>query len=142
MILEFADQGNLKDFFEKQYAPATAEDIIQLWEGLFQLIDGLRCIHTVEPFGSEEGPRIFQGYVSEQVFGLFPPNLVSSCTDFACSWHQDIKPQNILVVSGGSRCSHKWKFKLADLGISHFRMATSPEENSTARDRYGTRTYG
>jgi hypothetical protein len=69
---------------EKQYAPATDENIIQLrlWEGLFEVMNGLGCTYTLEPFGSEGGLRIFQGYVSQQVSGLLPPYLVSNYADF------------------------------------------------------------
>lgn len=37
---------------------------------------------------------------------------------------------------------YEWQFKLADLGISHFKKVSSSRENSTASDTYGTRTYG
>lgn len=116
VILEYADQGNLKEFFQKQDPPSTGELVIQFWEGLFKLIDALRTVHNVEQF-SEEGPRILQG------------------------WHQDVRPENILVVSNGSTLPYEWQFKLADLGISHFKTTSSSREN-TANDTYGTRTYG
>jgi serine/threonine protein kinase len=57
-------------------------------------------------------------------------------------WHQDVKPENILVVSNGKRYPHEWQYKLADLGLSHFKNKISLREDSTASDTYGTRTYG
>ena len=60
VILEYADRGNLKEFFQHQDPPSTAESIIQFWQGLFKLIYALRAVHNVEQF-SKYGPRIFQG---------------------------------------------------------------------------------
>jgi serine/threonine protein kinase len=59
VVLEHADKGTLKDFFEKQLAPTSGPKIIKFWQGLFNLLDALRSIHSVEPFAS--GPQIFQG---------------------------------------------------------------------------------
>ena len=74
---------------------------------------------------------------------VFLLNLFTTQTDKTLfRWHQDVRPENILVVSGGAQSPHEWKFKLADLGISHFIMVSSSRENSTASDAYGTRTYG
>ncbi|KAK0102819.1 hypothetical protein ONS95_000980 [Cadophora gregata] len=117
VILEYADKGTLKEFFEKQLPPTSGEGIIRFWEGLFQLIDALLKIHTVDADETER-PQIFQG------------------------WHQDVKPENILVLSNGSDNPQDWNFKLADLGISHFKRKNSLREESTASDSYGTHTYG
>lgn len=57
-------------------------------------------------------------------------------------WHQDVKPENILVVSNGSENTSEWEFKLADLGTSHFKRVDASRQDSTASDSYGTRTYG
>jgi serine/threonine protein kinase len=53
-----------------------------------------------------------------------------------------VKPANILVMGNGLEQAHKWQFKLADLGISHFKIKGPSRENSTASDTIGTRTYG
>jgi len=58
------------------------------------------------------------------------------------SWHQDVKPENVLVVSNGAKQPEEWQFKLADLGISHFKIKTNSREDSTASENYGTKTYG
>lgn len=51
-------------------------------------------------------------------------------------WHQDIKPHNILVcVRHGT-----YRFKLADLGLSHFRLQSGKLD--MGRDAHGTQTYG
>lgn len=59
-------------------------------------------------------------------------------------WHQDVKPQNIFVVSNDEKSPYNWQFKLGDLGLSHFKMkvSSSQESDSTARDAHGTKTYG
>jgi serine/threonine protein kinase len=69
------------------------------------------------------------------------PNLA---TLIAPSWHQDVKPGNILVtsLSESIQSPYEYKFKLADLGISHFKSQVSSLEDSTDRDSQGTRTYG
>ncbi|KAH6717034.1 hypothetical protein BKA61DRAFT_600947 [Leptodontidium sp. MPI-SDFR-AT-0119] len=117
VILEYADKGTLKEYFEKQLPPTSGEEIIKFWEGLFQLINALWKIHTMNG-DAIEGPQIFRG------------------------WHQDVKPENILVLSNGSKNPQDWHFKLADLGISHFKRGESLREDSTASDSYGTHTYG
>ncbi len=59
-----------------------------------------------------------------------------------CRWHQDIKPENILIVSNGARCPYEWQFKLGDLGLSHFNSEVSMPRDSTIRAAHGTKTYG
>lgn len=66
--------------------------------------------------------------------------------DNDCSWHQDIKPQNILVLSDPDH-RDRYIFKLADFGLSHFRSLTANQEQVTGtemldRDSRGTREYG
>lgn len=57
--------------------------------------------------------------------------------DAECSrWHQDVKPRNILLSTRNGRL----EFKLADLGLSHFRDKV--EEIAYDWDTQGTRTYG
>jgi serine/threonine protein kinase len=57
------------------------------------------------------------------------------------SWHQDVKPANILVKSADSKSPYQVQFKLADLGLSHFRKNAAGEDPADADSR-GTRTYG
>ncbi|KAL3425128.1 tein kinase 4-like protein [Phlyctema vagabunda] len=60
VLLEYADKGTLKQFFERQAPPLGYPGLINFWKGQFNLIDALRAIHEVTPF-SGDGPRIFQG---------------------------------------------------------------------------------
>lgn len=55
--------------------------------------------------------------------------------------HQDVKPQNILVVSNERTSPHEWQFKLGDLGLSQFEKFASLKHGA-AIDAQGTRTYG
>jgi len=54
-------------------------------------------------------------------------------------WHQDVKPDNILIISNGIDSPYDWKFKLSDLGMSHFRGWSNQGSDI---DAYGTETYG
>jgi serine/threonine protein kinase len=46
-IFEFADKGTLEEYFSKETPPSRGQDIVHFWEGLFQLIKGLKAIHSV-----------------------------------------------------------------------------------------------
>ncbi|TVY33614.1 Serine/threonine-protein kinase [Lachnellula subtilissima] len=114
ILLEYADEGTLESYFEKQAPPRDGEEVIKFWERLFKIIDALRGVHEVEPT-TAGGPQIFQG----------------------C--HHDVKPTNILVLSNGSTNAHDFQFKLADLGISNFKPK---QKRSMTTSESGTRTYG
>ena len=55
-------------------------------------------------------------------------------------WHQDIKPANILCQLEDGQSPYNCRFKLADLGLSHF--VADSEETALSFDTRGTRTYG
>ena len=57
-------------------------------------------------------------------------------------WHQDIDPSNILVVSRGGTSEYNCAFKIADLGLSHFKKYTSSPGNNIDEDTFGTSAYG
>ena len=64
--------------------------------------------------------------------------------------HQDIRPKNILVFEepapeleeGGLGAGPEYSFKLADLGISHFVLATEGSRDEPAEDTMGSQTFG
>ena len=58
------------------------------------------------------------------------------------SWHQDVNPSNILVKSHKGRSRYDCHFKLADLGLSHFKKHTSSPRDATDVDTWGTNAYG
>jgi len=52
-----------------------------------------------------------------------------------------VKSSNILVKSGNRESSYDYQFKLADLGLSHFRRNKKPHEDIADADSYDTQTY-
>jgi len=56
------------------------------------------------------------------------------------SRHQDVKPENVLIISNGTENRGDWSFKLADLGISNFKGTKVGD--TVDRNTRGTRTYG
>ena len=57
-------------------------------------------------------------------------------------WHQDVKPKNILVLSGDSNNPYDVEFKLADLGLSHFKRTLKLDRKIVDGDVGGTIDYG
>ena len=57
-------------------------------------------------------------------------------------WHQDVKPRNILVLSGESNNPYDVQFKLADLGLSHFKRTAKLDRRIADSDIGGTKDYG
>lgn len=57
-------------------------------------------------------------------------------------WHQDVKPNNILILSGKSGHPYDVEFKLADLGLSHFKRTAKLNRGIVDRDIGGTKDYG
>ena len=58
------------------------------------------------------------------------------------SWHQDVTPKNILVISRPGESPYDSYFKIADLGISHFQKYMGLQRGATDRDAFGTQAYG
>ncbi|OCL10566.1 kinase-like protein [Glonium stellatum] len=114
LILEYADKGTLEQYFETTERPSSGPEIRKFWESILQLAKGLSRIHEVEATDPND---------SEVVHG----------------WHQDVKPENILVSTRSGKLEFECEFKLADLGLSHFKIAEGDTED---RDSRGTRTYG
>jgi serine/threonine protein kinase len=52
IILEYADKGTLEEYFRRESPPSRGGDIIKFWEGLFQLIKGLKAIHSAREYVS------------------------------------------------------------------------------------------
>ncbi len=137
VILELADQGTLEQYFARTPPPTSGEDIIAFWRGILGVISALLSIHGI-PYSDYEGPQIFQGYeMKRPCFSL----LELLKTNFF-SWHQDVKPSNILIKSSPGGSPYSSQFKLADLGLSHFKKKMSSQVEATDGDTYGTRAYG
>ena len=57
LILEYADGGDLSQFFETIPPPVTVEDVVMFWGSLFQVFAGLKRIHQQMHYEEE----YFQG---------------------------------------------------------------------------------
>ena len=131
VLLEYADEGTLETYFNEVFPPRSGSDIHQFWESLCGVLKALTQIHEVECPYNRGGPQIFQGCVCVTI----RHDIVA---DYH-SWHQDVKPNNILVMSNGTNSPYRRKFKLADLGLSHFKRFS---HGNSDFDAYGTETYG
>ncbi|KAG0650429.1 Serine threonine-kinase Nek7 [Hyphodiscus hymeniophilus] len=47
ILLECADKGSLEEYFQRESPPSRGVDIIKFWENIFQLIKGLKAIHSI-----------------------------------------------------------------------------------------------
>lgn len=121
ILLEFADKGSLEEYFRRESPPSRGGDIIKFWEALFQLIKGLKAIHSARE------------YVSSSM-------LLALSAD-VCRGHFDVRPDNILVVSNGAETSD-WLFKFADFGASNVRGEISENRLPKANEMKDTPTYG
>ncbi|EXJ92077.1 NEK protein kinase [Capronia epimyces CBS 606.96] len=117
IILDYATVGTLEDYLEAVNPPRRGHDIVTMWENLFKLNDALAQIHGLSQSSDSENPRIFQG------------------------WHQDIKPNNILVSGDIVNKPYEVRFMLADLGLSHFTAVVEDKTGSTGEDRGGSQAY-
>ena len=95
LLLEFADGGNLLDYYRSTPKPMGASDTKQFWWSLLGVLKGLHYVHQVSP---DDGYR-----------GI----------------HEDIKPDNIILRKGTSGSSYDFRAILVDFGHSHFRVADS-----------------
>ncbi|KAL8859794.1 MAG: hypothetical protein Q9178_003626 [Gyalolechia marmorata] len=117
IILEYADRGTLDDYMKNTPEPKSIREITTFWTNFLPVIRGLVQIHGTEKQASD-GPNILLG------------------------WHHDIDPSNILVVSRSQDSPYDCEFKIADLGLAHFKRYISSSNNATDDDRYGMNAYG
>lgn len=61
VILEYADKGDLEDFFKNTPPPSTGIDICHFFEGMFGLAEAVKEIH--EPLPGDDGQERQQGSV-------------------------------------------------------------------------------
>jgi hypothetical protein len=115
VLLEFADQGSLVDYFQKT-PPLRPEDIQTFWRNLLDVIKALDAIHKM-PAGAANGPRVLQG------------------------WHGNINPTSILVISKQGGSKFDVHFKLADLGIDHFMTTMASRSSVATSTEHPSRAY-
>lgn len=66
LILEFADQGTLEQYFERTEPPSEEGDIIKFWKGMFgifQALDGIHKSTTRRLVGAGGKLMVVNGYV-------------------------------------------------------------------------------
>ena len=134
LILEWADRGTLEEFMQKTPKPPVLENAALFWDRLSDILHGLATIHGAT---TEVNParQALIGYVGLKL-------LAGHSAEDLYSWHQDIKPANILVFSGDTHSPYDSYFKIADLGLSHFKAGVASQSDASDFDAYGTRAYG
>ncbi|KAK0622341.1 hypothetical protein B0T14DRAFT_426565, partial [Immersiella caudata] len=118
LLLQFADGGNLLDYYGNTPPPTDPLDVRRFWTSLFSVFKGLHAVHRIAPSSGDESE--YRGI------------------------HQDIKPDNIILTKGPSGSPYDFCPLLADFGHSHIRV-TKPEdgeeESEMGIDRQGNQTY-
>jgi len=49
LLLQYADRGNLLDFFQKTRQPQSINEVCQLWKSIFGILQGVHCLHNRSP---------------------------------------------------------------------------------------------
>jgi serine/threonine protein kinase len=55
--------------------------------------------------------------------------------------HQNVKPQNVLIISNGGSAISDCEFKFADFGLNHKQVGDG-EEGATVKESQDAATYG
>ncbi|KAI1102225.1 hypothetical protein F4804DRAFT_343428 [Jackrogersella minutella] len=111
IILEYADGGDLAEFFKRTQSP-RGDDVKLFWESLSQCFRGLHCIHHLMD--------------DKSVNGI----------------HEDIKPENILLIKGASGSYYDFIPKIADFGLfTHVRESKAISSEAMGNDKVGNQLY-
>jgi serine/threonine protein kinase len=54
ILLQYGDRGSLEEYFKRETPPSRGLDIIKFWEAMFKLIEGLKVIHSVREWASND----------------------------------------------------------------------------------------
>ncbi|KAL8932216.1 MAG: hypothetical protein Q9216_006922 [Gyalolechia sp. 2 TL-2023] len=57
------------------------------------------------------------------------------------TWHHDLIPDNILVVSRNNDYPYDCEFKIADFGLAHFQRFSTTSRKATDKDQHGSNAY-
>lgn len=118
IMLEYADQGSLSDFFEQNQLPLERTELRDLWSSLINLFIGLQYIH-----GLEQDP-------GNSNFG-----------NVRCV-HHDLKPDNIFVFKQGVSTAYNYQFKIGDFGMSSVSLVKTTDKFVKAPADPSTKMYG
>ncbi|KAJ4244270.1 hypothetical protein NW757_010629 [Fusarium falciforme] len=125
IIIEYAAQGSLLDFFRETSPPDTPEEFLMFWRELLKLVPALHAFQTFNRSPLEGSSR----------------------NGFTMAVHQDIQPANILVFPHPPKSPPRDKsrfdvrFKLADFGLAELRRVSKPDEQFTIENE-GNCMYG
>ena len=63
MLLEYADLGTLDEYFTQVPEPHSGHDILNFWESMLKIFDGLMHIHDLKSDWNDRAgpPRILEG---------------------------------------------------------------------------------
>ncbi|KAK4203598.1 kinase-like domain-containing protein [Triangularia verruculosa] len=114
VLLEYADEGSLEEFYAKNNTPHTPSEVHDLWDAMLNPLRGLAILHYLD----EKITRTLRGV------------------------HQDLKPSNIFVFkvrddTRDNHASYKYCFKIGDFGLSSIRL-----HENLHPDNQGTAMYG
>lgn len=124
IILEYANEGSLRHFFEHARPPRGSLELYNLWHSFSHLFIGLAIIHNLDD-GNESGRNAQQDWAVRCV-------------------HQDLKPDNIFVFSDGTDTegSRHYRFKIGDFGMSSLAIVESRCRRFKLHDNHSTKVYG
>ena len=130
IVIEYANGGTLEELFQSDETPQTPADIANFWIRLCAILQGLELLNKIR---NEEldSTNYLTGYVTN-------PSLPNMLT--ISSWHQDVKPPNILRVLSKEGTVYESTFKLIDLGLAHLRQSTG--SSTQGHGGGGSRVYG
>ncbi|KAK4178481.1 kinase-like domain-containing protein [Triangularia setosa] len=111
VLLEYADQGSLHEFYSQNHTPHDLSEVYDLWEAMLKLLDGLTLLHHLN---GEVTISILRGI------------------------HQDLKPTNVFVfkVHRGS-LGYQYRFKIGDFGLSSIRLHQTIHPDNKGTTMYG-----
>jgi hypothetical protein len=66
LILEYADEGSLEQYFSKHNPPDEEEDIVNFWTSLFGIFKALASIHKA-PRNSNPEAKVLNGFVFQSL---------------------------------------------------------------------------
>ncbi|KAI1577344.1 SPS1 Serine threonine protein kinase [Pyrenophora tritici-repentis] len=115
ILREYVGGGTLTEYFNKTEPPMSKEHILKFWENFIQITKPIASIHHYPD----------------------PANAHS----YQQGLHNDIKPDNILVSEPYGESPYDVFFKLSDLGLAGYVLASDSDHEVHSRDVHGTQMY-